>query len=155
MDVENALEQARLMVGEWAREMTTPEPNRLDVYLNKPEDLVPATAGLRVLRLGYLAAVTGLDLGPEVGELEALYHFTTGPAVITLRARMPREAASVPTLSDFIPSAEVFERELSEMYGVTITGLRNTERLYLPDEWPEGVYPLRKDFDPQDLPPQA
>ncbi len=155
MDVETALEQARLMVGEWASEMTTPEPNRLDVYLNKPEDLVPATVGLRVLRLGYLTAITGIDLGPEAGELEALYHFCTGPAVIALRVRMPRETPSIPTLSDFVPSAEVFERELSEMFGITIIGARNTDRLYLPDDWPEGVYPLRKDFDPQELPPQA
>jgi Ni,Fe-hydrogenase III component G len=37
------------------------------------------------------------------------------------------------------------------MFGIEITGLRNTERLYLPERWPEGVYPLRKDFDPASL----
>lgn len=155
MDVDTALEKARLMVEEWASEIIIPEPNRLDVYLKKPEDLVPATVGLRVLRLGYLTAITGLDRGPEVGELEVLYHFCTGAAVITLRVRTPREQPSVPTLSDFIPSAEVFERELKEMLGVEVVGLRNPQRLYLPDDWPEGVYPLRKDFDPESVPPQA
>jgi len=37
---------------------------------------------------------------------------------------------------------------MMEMLGVTFTGLRNQNRLYLPDDWPEGIYPLRKDFDP-------
>jgi Ni,Fe-hydrogenase III component G len=34
------------------------------------------------------------------------------------------------------------------MFGITVTGLRNPERLYLPEDWPVEVYPLRKDFDP-------
>jgi len=65
--------------------------------------------------------------------------------------RLPREAPVVPSLSEIIPSAEAFERELREMFGVEISGLKTPERLYLPDDWPEGVYPLRKDFDPSVL----
>jgi Ni,Fe-hydrogenase III component G len=154
MDTETIIQTARLLVEEWAKEMVTPEPNRLDVILKKPEDLVPAATGLRVKRLGYLAAITGLDLGAEVGEIEVLYHFCTGPVTVTLRVRLPHGGPQpvVPTLSEIIPSAEPFERELSEMLGVTVSGLRAPEHLYLPDGWPEGVYPLRKDFDPQVLP---
>jgi Ni,Fe-hydrogenase III component G len=40
---------------------------------------------------------------------------------------------------------------LSEMFGVEITGLRNQDYLYLPDDWKPGVYPLRKDFDPSQI----
>jgi Ni,Fe-hydrogenase III component G len=54
----------------------------------------------------------------------------------------------VPTLSAIIPVAEGFERELQEMFGITVSGLTCLEHLYLPDEWPDAVYPLRKDFDP-------
>ncbi len=135
----------------WLTEAHRPEPNRLDVILTSPADLVPMAVGLRVKRLGYLSAITGCDLGPEAGELEVLYHFCVAEAVITLRLRIPREDGSVPTVSNIIPSAEVYERELSEMFGITINGLRRRQRLYLPDDWPEGVYPLRKDFDPAQL----
>jgi len=31
------------------------------------------------------------------------------------------------------------------MLGVEVTGLTNTDHLFLPDDWREGVYPLRKD----------
>ena len=155
METSAVMETARLLVQEWAEEMTIPEPNRLDVVLKQADDLVPAVAGLRVKRLGYLSAITGLDLGSGVGELEVLYHFCTGPVVITLRVRLPREkgVASIPTLSDIIPSAQSFERELSEMLGVSVIGLDNPGYLYLPDDWPEATYPLRKDFDQQLLSP--
>ena len=154
MVAETAIETGRLLVEEWAEEITTPELNRLDVWLKRPEDLLPAVTGLRVKRLGYLAAITGLDLGLETDCLEVLYHFCTGPVVINLRVRLPRgdNGAIVPTLSRIIPSAEPFERELREMLGVEVDGLSTPDHLYLPDDWPEGIYPLRKDFDPQVLP---
>ena len=138
---------------DWVTEIDRPEPNRLDATLKSPDDLVPIVAALRVKRLGYLAAVTGLDLGVEAKELEVLYHFCAKAAIITLRVRLPREGATLPTLSDIIPSAESFERELSEMFGVTIIGLRTPEHLYLPDDWPPATYPLRKDFDAQTVSP--
>ena len=103
--------------------------------------------GLRVQRLGYLCAITGIDPGVETGELEILYQFCTGEVIITLRVSIARDDARVPTISEIIPIAEAYERELSEMFGVHVEGLRNNERLYLPDDWPEGVYPMRKDFE--------
>jgi Ni,Fe-hydrogenase III component G len=139
----------------WSAESNRPEPDRLDVTLSTPADLVPMVVALRVQRLGYLAAITGLDPGPETGRLEILYHFCAGQAVITLRVSVPREGGAVATLSEVIPSAGVFERELAEMFGVTVTGLRKPPHLYLPDDWPEGVYPLLKDFDPQAALPQG
>ena len=148
MKTSEALSNARQLVEEWEFITTTerPEPNRLDVALTTVDDLIPVVVGLRVIRLGYLTAITGLDLGVEAGELEILYHFCAAAAVITLRVRVPRQAASVPTLTEIIPSAESFERELSEMFGIEIVGLRNPMRLYLPDDLPEDVFPLRKDI---------
>lgn len=136
---------------DWATEVTQPEPNRLDVLLRNPADLVAIVTALRVKRLGYLAAITGLDLGANTGELEALYHFCAGDAVITLRVRLNGTETAVASLSELIPSAEPFERELREMYGVNIIGLPSPDYLYLPDDWPAGVYPMRQDFDPQVL----
>jgi len=147
MNTEATLHLATKMVSEWATETQVSEPNRVDGLMATSEDLLNAVMMLRVKRLGYLAAITGIDLGLEAGEFEVLYHFCAGPVVITLRIRTPRETPSVPSLSHYIPSAEPFERELSEMFGVAVVGIPNPERLYLPDDWPEGVYPLRKDFE--------
>jgi Ni,Fe-hydrogenase III component G len=146
---EDALAIASEILESWVWPTTSerPEPDRLDVTLHNAEDLVPMVVALRVKRLGYLSAITGLDLGDEIGDLELLYHFCTMEAIITLRVRLPRENPRVASLCEIIPSAEAFEREVREMFGVTITGLKNPQPLYLPEEWPKGVYPLRKDFD--------
>ncbi|HEY70720.1 MAG TPA: NADH-quinone oxidoreductase subunit C [Anaerolineae bacterium] len=157
MNTDEALTIARQVVEGWAwkTETSQPEPYRLDVRLASKEDLIPIIVAFRVKRMGYLAAITGLDLGPEDGHLEVLYHFCTAAAVITLRLSIPREQASVPSLCSVIPSAEAFERELSEMFGVEVEGLPNPMRLYLPDDWSEGVYPLRKDVDEMALTSQV
>lgn len=144
MNPDTALQVASTRLAPWALHTHRPEPNRLDVMLNVT-DLLAAIKALHESDWGYLAAITGLDLGPEAGEFEVLYHFCAGAAVVTLRLRTPRAAAAVPSVCDIIPSAGFFERELSEMLGVTVTNTPNPDRLFLPDDWPDGNYPLRKD----------
>jgi Ni,Fe-hydrogenase III component G len=151
MNLDSRIHTALLLVAEWAARMETPTPTSLEVYLRNPKDLVPAVAGLRVKRLGYLSAISGLDPSKEDENLEVLYHFCTGVVVINLRLHLPKSAPIIPSLCEIVPSAEPFEREVREMFGITFTGIRNPEHLYLPDDWVEGVYPLRKDYEPQQL----
>jgi len=153
MNTQEILTLAEAIVGswDWATQVSHSRPNQLDVEVKLLDELVPIVVGLRVKRLGYLSAIVGLDLGLEANEMEVLYYLCPGDAVISLRVRIPRQGGAVPSLSEIIPSAEVFERELREMFGIEINGLRNKELLYLPERWPEGVYPLRKDFDPASL----
>lgn len=146
MDIEETFETANLLIGDLAERFERSDNNRLDVYLKSYGDLVTAVAGLRVKRLGYLAAITGLDPGVDERDLEVLYHFCTGEAIINLRLRLPKSKPRVHSLTEIIPSAEPYERELREMFGVEIERLRNPDHLYLPDDWEEGNYPLRKDF---------
>jgi Ni,Fe-hydrogenase III component G len=141
----NVLETARTLLTAWATNVETPESNRLDIRLDTTA-LLPAVTALDEARWGYLAAITGLDLGVEAGKIEVLYHFCSGPAVLTLRVLTERSAARVPSICIPVPAAVVFERELREMMGVEVVGLPGNEHLFLPDDWPEGVYPLRKDF---------
>ena len=136
---------------DWATEVSRPNPRQLDVKVKELKELVPIIVGLRVKRLGYLSAIVCLDLGAEANEMEVLYHFCPGDAVIALRVRVPRANASLPSLCEVVPGAESFERELHEMFGIEMVGLTTPDRLYLPDDWPDGVYPMRKDFDPSML----
>ena len=154
MSVENDLNTAANLLHVWTQEATTPEPERLDVRIDVA-DLLAAVKTLHDANWGYLSTITGLDLGVEAGELEVLYHFCEGAAVVTLRVRTPRTDASVPSLYPIIPMVTVYERELIEMFGVEVTDTPDPSRLFLPDDWPEGVYPLRKDFDMADAAREA
>jgi Ni,Fe-hydrogenase III component G len=157
MNTEEILTLASAIVSswDWTTEISRPSPKLLDVKVNALEELVPIVVALRVKRLGYLAAIVCLDRGPAAGEMEVLYHFCPGDAVIALRVRVPRKNGVLPSLCEVVPGAEVFERELREMFGIEINGLHTPDRLYLPDDWPVGVYPMRKDFDPKMLSAQS
>ena len=146
MSTDVALQKAESLVAGYAKGATKPEPNRMDVVI-EPSDLVAAATALHAARWGYLAALTGVDLGKDANQIEALYHICEGDAVVTLRVRVPRTGGAVPTLHGLHPNAMFFERELMEMFGVTVTGLADTSHLFLPDGWPENTYPLLKDTD--------
>ncbi len=146
MNTKQNLEKAEWLLTSWNKETRYPEADRLDVLVTA-EDLRSAVTTLHEAKWGYLSAITGLDLGVESGQLEALYHFCNGPAITTLKVHVPRVGdACLPTIEDIIPSATFFERELSETVGFQITGAKSMDRLFIPDDWPEGVYPLRTDF---------
>jgi Ni,Fe-hydrogenase III component G len=144
MNTDTALKSAADLLVGWAIETATPEANRLDTIV-AGGNLLSAVRALVRAHWGYLAGITGLDLGVEAGQMEVLYHFCAGAAVVTLRVRVPRDQAAVPTICGLLPAASFYERELREMLGVEISGLTNVDHLFLPDDWPDGVYPLRKD----------
>lgn len=154
MSTETCLQTATELVAAWAQESAEPESGRVDVVI-APENLVAAAGALIDARWGYLTAITGLDLGPDDGRLEILYHFACGAAIVTFRVRVPREGATVPSLVSVIPSVSFSERELMEMFGVTCEGTPSTDKLFLPEDWPQGAYPLRKDFSMEQLNGQA
>lgn len=146
MNIEQTLQQAETFLSAWNKEALHPDSTRLDVVI-VADDLRAATRAMHDSHWGYLSAITGLDLGLASGQLEVLYHFCSGPAITTLRIRQPRDTeAVIPSIADIIPPASFFERELHEMLGFTVTGLNNSERLFLPDDWPDEVYPMRADF---------
>jgi NADH:ubiquinone oxidoreductase subunit C len=86
------------------------------------------------------------DANPMEDKLEALYHFTEGPVVATLRVTVPYVDPRVPSICAIVPTATLYERELQEMFGFIVEETPVPDRLVLPDDWPEGVYPLRKSF---------
>lgn len=153
MTTETLLQRAAELLTPFAKDSARPESNRLDVAISA-NDLPAAAETLSNADWGYLSAITGMDLAPEADELEALYHFCDKAAVTTLRVRLPHAGRpEIPSISPQIPAAAFFERELGEMLGVTVVGTPDPSRLFLPDDWPEGVYPLRRDFKQEQAAP--
>lgn len=155
MDANDTREgKLRAALARWAIQIAAPEADRFDLPVSAGE-LRDAVQAVTDAGWGHLAAITGLDHGPEKATLEALYHFCSGPVTLTLRVQLPRAAPGGPTVPSICPIvryASVFERELSEMFGVTVADTPDPSRLFLPDDWPAGVYPLRKDAPVQETP---
>jgi Ni,Fe-hydrogenase III large subunit/Ni,Fe-hydrogenase III component G len=66
-----------------------------------------------------------------------------------VRLKVPALDPAFESIARDIYSANLFEREIKEMFGIEPRGNPDRRRLRLHEEvWPEGFYPLRKDFDP-------
>jgi len=81
-------------------------------------------------------------------EMEILYHFTFEEInlVISLRVRLNKSNLEIDSLAPMFEGANWIEREMHELLGINFKGHPDLRRLLLPDDWPEGVYPLRKDY---------
>jgi len=82
---------------------------------------------------------------------EVLYHYSydqTG-CMVTLKAFIrDREKPAIESIAPFLPAAEWIEREIHDILGIDFNNHPDMRRLILSDDWPEGVYPLRKDAKP-------
>lgn len=59
-----------------------------------------------------------------------------------------------PSITHKIAAANWYEREIQDLFGLIPAGHPDPRRLMNFEDWPEGVYPLRKDFDIRTKPPR-
>jgi NADH-quinone oxidoreductase subunit C len=79
--------------------------------------------------------------------IEILYHFSLDSAgfVVTIRVLLKDKTnPHIDTITKVTKSAWWIEREIHELFGVGFDGNEDLRPLLLPDDWPKGVYPLRK-----------
>ncbi len=171
MNTEEALAQAEELLKPFTLYATRPAPDRLDVTI-LTESLIGAVSAIVEGHWGYLTAITGLDRpgnlapipdekqwsrtvteiqvsggAPEPeGSIEVLYHFCQKAAIVTLRTGVRYLFTVLPSICAIIPAATLYERELGEMYGITVVGTPSTDKLLLPDDWPDDIFPMRKSF---------
>ena len=97
-------------------------------------------------KLGFvvLCTISGLDEGPTLG---AIYHIARESGIIlNLHVSVPKDKPVLKTISARFPAADAYEREMVDLLGMQVEGLPAGNRYPLPDNWPAGQYPLRKDW---------
>ncbi len=92
-----------------------------------------------------ITAITGLDLGATFG---VYYHVHTTKPFFTIKAEVPRADPKIKTVVDIHPGALFHELEVTDLFGVVFVGNEFNGHFVLSENWPDGVYPLRKDVDP-------
>ena len=96
----------------------------------------------------HFSVISQVDIGDSV---DLLYHFSlfTGEHLkaiaLVIRITLPKTDLTIPTITDVIPGAIFSERETQEMMGVKIVGIPDDRRLFIPEDFPDGVYPWRRD----------
>jgi len=98
------------------------------------------------LQLTMLLTITGLDIDDNY---QVIYHLATEKGIIlNLKVNIPKSSPVIKTVTGVYQGATLYERELKDMFGIIVEGLAEGRRYPLPDEWPEGQHPLRKDWKP-------
>jgi Ni,Fe-hydrogenase III large subunit/Ni,Fe-hydrogenase III component G len=97
---------------------------------------------------GWLSSVAGNDERPLNGHFAVYYVLSmekTEKSWVVVRALIPPTNPEFPSVSPLVPAAVWYEREVRDMFGIQPIGLIDERRLVLPDDWPDQLYPLRKD----------
>jgi Ni,Fe-hydrogenase III component G len=84
--------------------------------------------------------------------IEILYHFTLEPIdlLVSFRVKLDKNKPEIDSLVNEFHAANWIEREMHELLGINFKGHPNLKRLLLSDQWPDGVYPLRQDYEEWD-----
>ncbi|MCI4445002.1 MAG: NADH-quinone oxidoreductase subunit C [Candidatus Aminicenantes bacterium] len=123
--------------------ISNPAPRRIFLKV-AVENLLEAVRQLKEEQgFTHLSTISGVDLGKS---FEILYHFANNFCSFTLRTEIPRENPLLPSICALIPGAILYEREIQDMFGIKVENIPDSRPLLLPDDWPAGNYPLRKDW---------
>jgi Ni,Fe-hydrogenase III component G len=139
---EAIVQSIRRRLGPMAQDVRAHSPRRVYVAV-KPEDL-RAAARILFRDMGARYAIaSGLQVP---GGFEVLHHFAfdADGVLVSLRVRAEGEEPELDSIAPLIKGAEFIEREMHDLLGITFRGHPRPERLILSDDWPEGVYPLRR-----------
>jgi NADH-quinone oxidoreductase subunit C len=90
-----------------------------------------------------LMCLSGVDYKEKLAVAYHLYSMRHRHAV-GVKAFLPRETPSLPTVDDVWPTSNFHEREAFDLFGIVFEGSKDLRRILLPEDW-EG-YPLRKDY---------
>jgi NADH-quinone oxidoreductase subunit C len=105
-------------------------------------------AGKAVQQAGYnfLEDVTAVDWYPSEPRFQVTYHILSHSLKerVRLIVRLDSNDAAVDSITPIWPSANFYEREIFDLFGIHIGGHPNLRRIMMPEDW-EG-HPLRKDY---------
>jgi NADH-quinone oxidoreductase subunit C len=121
--------------------------DRNELTLTIARDQIRAAAQV-VQKAGYnfLEDVTCVDWYPSEPRFQVTYHIVshTLKERIRLISMVDSVDASIDSITPVWPSANFYEREVFDLFGVRFHGHPNLRRIMMPDEW-KG-HPLRKDY---------
>ena len=112
------------------------------------ESLIPTLKRLVEIQYPHVSVIAFCDTGAQV---DLMYHFHVywgiphEEVLVTLTVSLDKTDLKVPTITGVIPGALTSEREKQEMLGIEVVGIPDSRRLFLPEDFPPGVYPWRKD----------
>ncbi len=94
----------------------------------------------------FLEDLTAVDWLPSEPRFQVSYQILSHKFkdYIRLRVMLPGDEPAVASITPVWPSANFYEREVFDLFGIRFEGHPNMRRIMMPDEWVG--HPLRKDY---------
>lgn len=129
-------------------DVVIPRPHRVLITIDR--DIILDVVRYLIGKHGliYISTITGLDAGDHY---EMLYHFQLEGTNFTIKAIVPHNDPVIDSITPIVPGALLYENENHDLLGIFHKGHPNPkEQVVLPEDWPEGEYPLRKSWPPDE-----
>jgi len=80
--------------------------------------------------------------------IEILYHFIFEDInlIVSFRVKLDRIKPEIDSIAPLFEAANWIEREMHELLGINFKGHPDLRKLLLSEDWPKGVYPLKRDY---------
>jgi NADH-quinone oxidoreductase subunit C len=110
------------------------------------ESIAAACKALQSAGYNFLEDVTAVDWYPSEPRFQIVYHILSHSLKerVRLVVRLASDDAAIDSIVAIWPSANFYEREIFDLFGVHFGGHPNLRRIMMPEDW-EG-HPLRKDY---------
>ena len=116
------------------------------IFIDVPREKIKEFADFVKNKLGFtwLTTITGLEAGDSY---QMIYHFADSQGIVlNAKIEAPKTDAVFDTVTEYYNGAMLYEIEIHNLLGVHINGIPEDISYPLPDGWPAGQYPLRKDW---------
>lgn len=153
MSAREKLNELKEKFGSAIQRADLPSESRLVVHVAPTTLRDVCRYVFRDLDARYVISI-GIDDRPYSGKFLVSHDFAfdRDKVLCNITTDLPPEDPKVDSITDIVPAASWAEREFRDLVGIEAVGHRYTKRLVLPDGWPDGVYPLRKDFSWNEVP---
>jgi NADH-quinone oxidoreductase subunit C len=110
------------------------------------EEIRAAAAVVQAAGYNFLEDVTCVDFFPADPRFQVTYHIVSHSLKerVRLIAFVAESEPTIDSITPVWPSANFYEREVFDLFGVSFNDHPNMRRIMMPEEW-QG-HPLRKDY---------
>jgi len=153
MIAREVFEEFKARFGPLIQRADLPSHRRLFVYVDRSAVRYVCQHIFRELDARYVASI-GSDDRPFSGTFLVAHNFAfdKDQVLCSVLTQLPENDLRVDSITNMVPAASWAEREMRDLLGIEPVGHRYLKRLVLPDGWPEGKHPLRKDVPWNDVP---
>ena len=134
------------------------EANKNELYLDANPQNINEICKFMNAEAGWpLVNLFASDERELYGSFAIYYVFADRDAgeLLTVRTKIAPYRPEFQSVCTVIHAAALYEREIQDMFGLKPVGHPDPKRLVFHGNWPEGNYPLRKDFDAKHKPKWA